>query len=355
MKIAVTADVHLTTREDQPARFNALANIFESLAKLEINQLIIAGDLFNKDIQNYSEFEALCKEHPSVTVHVIPGNHDPSLEQKRFATNTIHAYSEPTCVELGDRTFLFLPYQQGTSMGEAIASETDNLKPDQWILVSHGDYCRGIRQSDTDEPGTYMPLFRSDIDRFRPRTVLLGHIHIRSSKDNVHYPGSPCGLDISEVGHRHFLVYDTENAEISPHRIQTDLLFFQESFMIVPREDELERLKKEIKQRIEAWNLDESELPRVQLRVSARGFCRDKQAISNLLEESFENFSRYKDAPANVDDLSSGSNEELDSIANRVEQEISQLDWPVGPEHDCPNRDEIMNQALRVIYGDGGA
>ena len=355
MKIAVTADVHLTTREDQPARFNALANIFESLSDLEIDQLIIAGDLFNKDVANYSEFETLCKEHSDVTVHVIPGNHDPSLEQKRFATSNIRAYSEPTCVEFGESTFLFLPYQSGTSMGAAIATEVTNLKPSKWVLVGHGDYCRGIRQSDEEEPGTYMPLFRSDIDRFQPRTVLLGHIHIHSSTDNVHYPGSPCGLDISEEGPRHFLVYDTETAEISPHRIQTDLLFFQESFMIVPREDELDRLKTEIQRRIEAWGLDESELSRVQLRVSARGFCRDKQAISHLLEESFESFTRYKDAPPDVNDLSSASNEELDSIANRVEQEINQLDWPVGPEDDRPDRDEIMNQALRVIYGDGGA
>jgi len=27
----------------------------------------------------------------------------------------------------------------------------------------------------------------------------------------------------------------------------------------------------------------------------------------------------------------------------------------VGPDDDRPDRDEIMNQALRVIYGDGGA
>ncbi len=355
MKIAVTADVHLTTREDQPARFNALANIFASLAELEIDQLIIAGDLFNKDIQNYSEFETLCKEYPDVTVHVIPGNHDPSLEQKRFATRKIQAYSKPTCVELGESTFLFLPYQRGTSMGAAIATEATSLESGKWVLVGHGDYCRGIRQSDAEEPGTYMPLFRSDIDRFQPRTVLLGHIHIHSSTDNVHYPGSPCGLHISEVGPRHFLTYDTETAELSPHRIQTDILFFQESFMIVPREDELTRLETEIQHRIESWDLDESELSRVQLRVTARGFCRDKQAISDLLQESFGSFTHYKDTPPNVDELSASTNEELVSIANRVEQEIDGLDWPEGLDDDQPDREEIMNQALRVIYGDGGA
>ena len=50
MKIAVTADVHLTTREDNPERFNALEDILGSLEGLGIEHLIIAGDLFNKDI-----------------------------------------------------------------------------------------------------------------------------------------------------------------------------------------------------------------------------------------------------------------------------------------------------------------
>ena len=53
--------------------------------------------------------------------------------------------------------------------------------------------------------------------------------------------------------------------------------------------------------------------------------------------------------------LSASTNEELVSIANRVEQEIHALDWEVGPEDDRPDRDEIMNRALWVIYGDGGA
>ena len=125
--------------------------------------------------------------------------------------------------------------------------------------------------------------------------------------------------------------------------------------MIVPREDELDRLETEIQRRIEAWGLDESEWERVQLRVAARGFCRDKQAISDLLQESFGSFTHYKNEPPDVDKLSASTNEELVSIANRVEQEIDELDWQVGPEDDRPDRDEIMNQALRVIYGDGAA
>ncbi|MFP6874900.1 MAG: metallophosphoesterase [Verrucomicrobiales bacterium] len=352
MKIAVTADVHLTTHEDNPERLNALANIFDSLADLEINQLIIAGDLFNKDISNYSEFEKLCGQHDKVTVHLIAGNHDPSVEANRFTTGNVRVYGEPTRVDL-DGTFLFVPYQLGTSMGKAIATEVEKLEPGKWILVGHGNYCRGIRQAGPDEQGTYMPLFRSDIDRYKPRTVLLGHIHIRSSTGIVHYPGSPCGLDITEVGRRNFLVYDTENADISPHPVNTDALFFQESFMIVPRDDELSRLKQEIEQRIGSWGLDESGLGRVQLRIRARGFCNDKQAIADLLRESFRDFSHYKDADPDVSKLSVNNNNELGFIAKRVEEEIANMDWGSCPAEARTDPDEIMGQALQVIYGGG--
>jgi len=352
LKIAVTADVHLSTREDNPDRSNALANIFESLADLGIQHLIIAGDLFNKDISNYSQFDKLCEQHDKVTVHLIPGNHDPSVEASRFTAGNVRAYDEPTRVDL-DGTFLFVPYQLGTSMGEVIATEAENLEPGKWILVGHGDYCRGNRQAGSDEQGTYMPLFRSDIDRYKPRTVLLGHIHIRSSAGIVHYPGSPCGLDISEVGRRSFLVYDTENAAVSAHPVNTDVLFFQESFMIIPRDDELSRLKKEIAQRIGSWGLDESELGRVRLRIRARGFCNDKQAIADLLKESFGDLTHYKDEGPDVSRLSVSNNSELGFIANQVEEEIANMDWGSCPEEDRAGHDEIMEQALQVIYGGG--
>jgi exonuclease SbcD len=354
LKIAVTADVHLTTREDNPERFNALANIFDSLADLEIHHLIIAGDLFNKDISNYSQFDELCEQHDQVTVHLIPGNHDPSVEASRFTAGNVSAYNKPTRVDL-DGTFLFVPYQLGTSMGEVIATEVENLEPGKWILVGHGDYCRGIRQAGSDEQGTYMPLFRSDIDRYKPRDVLLGHIHIHSTEGKVHYPGSPCGLDIGEVGRRNFLVYDTENAAIFTHPVNTDVLFFQESFMIIPGDDELSRLKQEIEQRIGSWELDESELGRVRLRVRARGFCNDKQAIADLLKESFGDFAHYKDAGPDVSELSVNNNNELGFIAKRVEEEIANMDWGSCPVEDRPDHDKIMDQALQVIYGGGGS
>ena len=43
MKIAVTADLHLKSREECPERWNALANIIDQMLTEGIKRLIIAG------------------------------------------------------------------------------------------------------------------------------------------------------------------------------------------------------------------------------------------------------------------------------------------------------------------------
>ena len=48
MKIAITADLHLTTKKEHPERFNALKEILEHLRRENVPPLIIAGDLFDQ-------------------------------------------------------------------------------------------------------------------------------------------------------------------------------------------------------------------------------------------------------------------------------------------------------------------
>ena len=80
MKIAVTADVHLVPGSDgHPERLAALRDILGRLPGLGVEQLIIAGDLFDRAPQGYGEFDALCEQHPAGTLDVSPGNHDANL------------------------------------------------------------------------------------------------------------------------------------------------------------------------------------------------------------------------------------------------------------------------------------
>ena len=168
MKIAVTADLHLKSREECPERWNALANIIDQMPTEGIKRLIIAGDLFDIESQNYSEFDEFCKQNNQIEFYIIPGNHDSGISPKHFTAGNIKIFNEPKILPLGEPplSFFFLPYIPDKSMGEIIAKYKDTLS-ERWVLIGHGDYLEAL-DSKSYEPGIYMPLSRTDIDYYKP-------------------------------------------------------------------------------------------------------------------------------------------------------------------------------------------
>ena len=143
MKVAITADLHLKTKVENTERYNALINILDQLLSENINNLIIAGDLFEINSQNYSIFDELCKQkkYNQIEFFIIPGNHDSNIKSKYFTANNIKIFNEPTIIALGDPAinFFFVPYILNKPMGEIIASFKDTLIG-PWLLIGHGDY-----------------------------------------------------------------------------------------------------------------------------------------------------------------------------------------------------------------------
>ena len=93
-----------------------------------------------------------------------------------------------------------------------------------------------------------MPLKKSDILESNLKKVFLGHIHKPTDLKNplggkVIYPGSPQGLDVSETGHRRFLVLDTNRMEITERRVQSNSIFLVETFFVFPTDQEMKHLK----------------------------------------------------------------------------------------------------------------
>ena len=349
MKISVTGDVHL--RAEYPECYEALENIFEQTEAAGIEHVIIAGDLFDKDLQNYSEFESLCGKHPDLQLHIIPGNHDPNIDEKSIIGENIRIYTDPSTLEIDSVTFVFIPYEKNAKMGDKIAQLEHEIDGKRWVLVGHGDFYGGVRELNPLEPGTYMPFSRKDLGRFKPRTVFLGHIHKpHSPHDHVHYVGSPCGLDISETGRRTFLVYDTLDGSVESRVIQTDVLYFMESFLVLPRDDEALRLKEEIANRIESWKITEEDRPKVRFRAEASGYAKDRRAVLRALELGFRDLTCFDDGGPTVDDLSVSSDDQLEAISERTMEFIKELDWAFGG--DEPTRERVELAALKVIYGD---
>jgi DNA repair exonuclease SbcCD nuclease subunit len=234
-------------------------------------------------------------------------------------------------------------------MGEKIAQMESEIDGKKWVLVGHGDFYGGVTEPNPLEPGTYMPLSKKDLGRFKPETVFLGHIHKpHNPAENVHYVGSPCGLDISETGRRKFLVYDTADGSIDPRIIETDVLYFNESFLIVPRDNEVEMLNKEIARRIESWGIDPSDHSKVRVRVEAKGYATDRNAVLKELELGFGEFKYFKDEVPRIEQLLASSDDQLQAIADRTMMLINELDWSFGG--DEPTREQVETAALSVIY-----
>ena len=360
MKIAITADVHLVAGGEHPERLNALRNIFGQVKAEGIDVLIIAGDLFDKDVQDFKDFESLCRDHPKVQVKIIAGNHDPALSHDMITVENVKVHDSVDLVEIGDTPFLFVPYSVEKNMGEQIAGKKSELEEvnGKWVLVSHGDFMEGVRERDPYEKGIYMPLYRKDLDMFRPLAAFLGHIHLpddlpESVRGKVVYPGSPCGLNISETGRRRFLVYDTTGGTLESRDVETDVLFFRESFLVIPGGDEVSRLQQEITGRIEDWQLKPPEGEKVQVRVEARGYARNRREIAATLISGFSGFEFEGTTGPDIDGVQAADKDDaLAKVVAETLKAIDELEWDFSDESE-PDRDEVKEEALHAIYQAG--
>ena len=354
MKIAITADLHLTRKDDHPERYNALQNILDQMLDEHVKHLIVAGDLFDTSLKSFSDFEELCtrKSYKGILFYIIPGNHDVGLNASSFVAENVRIFQQPTILEVSPEglCFFMVPYAEEMTMGDCLEAEADTLKERPWIMVGHGDWSEGLRQPNPYEPGVYMPLTNADIQRYRPRRVFLGHIHAPMDGDRVHYAGSPCGMDITECGKRRFLVYDTEQDAVEERVVDTDVIYFDENFVMLPVEDEKAYITDLIQERIHSWGIAEEEKSKVRVRVAVRGYCTDRKALSRSVGDAFRGCSYYKDQPPDLSEVSISLNDDLRTVAEKVKVRIQGLDWI--DDFDEPSGDEILMAALHTIYGD---
>lgn len=351
MKIAITADAHLTSRGEYPQRYRALENILDQMIGCGIEHLIVAGDLFDASRQNYADFEAVCKNpaYRNVHVHVIPGNHDANLEDTFIAAPNLRIYSQPEMVVLDPDGpgFLFLPYRPGTTMGELIAELEESIQGQRWVLIGHGDWADGLRMANPLEMGVYMPLSRRDILQFKPLLVFLGHAHTPYQKDKVYYPGSPCGLDIRETGRRRFLVYDTARNSVESHWVETDVLYYDVTFVILPVEDEREFVQSSFRSQVDTWGLGAGDRAKVCLRLRLKGFSNNKAALEAMLPQILAGYSLY--AEPDISEVSNAYDPARNGIVERLQASLAGFAWK-----DCqdePDREQILWEALTYIYG----
>ena len=352
MKIAITADVHLTSYDNNPERFHAFENILDQMDDRHIERLIIAGDLFDASCDNPAEFETLVSQEKfkHLTIHLLPGNHDPALSTGTFTVRNIIYLTEPELIELTqDTSLLFVPYKVETNMGEVLAAFEGEVDPAQWILIAHGDYLASTNLRNEYEPGSYMPLSRGEIQMYRPKKVFLGHIHLPFDSDILHYPGSPCGLDISETGIRSFLIYDTATNQVLRQPIETDVIFFQEVLTVLPLEDEAAYLSKLLDQRVSAWGLNQDQKDAVRARIVVQGYSSNREAVLATIMDYMAQAGIQLIEPPDLGKVRVSDDRMRAEIVLSVQERLEELGLP--DDSDEPGVDDYILSAMSQVYG----
>jgi DNA repair exonuclease SbcCD nuclease subunit len=352
MKVAITADIHLRTKQKTPHRWQALENILSQLSDQGIDTLIIAGDLFDAESHNYAQFDELSKKgkFKKIDIHIIPGNHDAGIKQANFTAPNIKVYDQPKMVGLNKLSFLFIPYLADQTMANVLADCHHQLEQ-PWVLIGHGNWSETIRTINPVEPGVYMPLSKKVVQQYQPSLTVLGHIHKKMNDTNyqVYYPGSPCGLDITETGRRSYIVLDTTNLNVSRKQVNTDILYFDEKLVVYPMEKEKkywQQLADEIKAK---WDLSSKEKKNTVIRINISGFASNKRKLKEFFEQKFNQFQAWKDNKIDVSQVgSSTENYELLNISQQVNKRIKQLDLKADDQQ--PSKEEIIAQAVKTIY-----
>ena len=352
MKIAITADIHLTGKEEHPERWKTFENILNDISEKNINKIIICGDLFNENYRNYSEFDKLTSKYSNIDFFIIPGNHDPNISEKAISGRNVTIYTEPELIPFDDTvtSFFFLPYKPEITMGDQLASYQEALKPKEWILIGHGDWADSIRTPNPIEPGVYMPLSRKDIRDYKPALTILGHIHKPTDDPeyNVHYVGSPCSLDITETGRRRYLILDTKTLNLEPIVIDSEIIYFDEIIIVYPMEDEEVYLKEQIKDVKRKWDLKPGEKEKVQIRIQVKGYSSNVRKLQKIFNEEFSDFSSWNDKGIDISKVSISENYDLLKISERVRENINELD--LEEKDGEPTKNDIIFKALQAIY-----
>jgi DNA repair exonuclease SbcCD nuclease subunit len=187
--------------------------------------LIHCGDLYDNRtsipiIASYKAEKILLELSKILPVHVIVGNHDlwnkgsndvNSIRLFNYVDN-ISVYTETSVLEIGGRKLVLMPWiEKKSEQIEEIKSYTGDY------LFCHSDLNGCLMHLNSV---AHRNIDKIDVDEFaRYKHVFSGHIHIRQTKKNFTFIGSPYEMDRNDMNNdKGITILDLETDRISFHK-----------------------------------------------------------------------------------------------------------------------------------------
>jgi hypothetical protein len=219
MRTIVTADLHLTARQQDAYRWDFLN---KWLWEQDFNNLVILGDLTDeKDCHSsrlvnriIDELTALARE--GISIHLLKGNHDYIEAERPFFAFLSHFsncsyYSETCLVEIGNARWAFFPHSREAGWGDL-----PRLKSVGIDFIG----CHQIFSGALSASGISLSGFDAGDLRGVGR-VWSGDVHVPQRVGVVEYVGAPYPVHFGDVFTPRVVLLDGEECrDLYPAHVQ---------------------------------------------------------------------------------------------------------------------------------------
>lgn len=263
MKILHTADVHL--HRDHPRCLTALAKILQLGQDEGIDLLLVAGDLFDSELQAEllrGEVRALFSGLP-FQVFAIPGNHDEkAFTGEVYYGNSFTALTATPCaiVDFSGWRLVAVPYTGGSfaSLAEDLRRAVKLGEKNLLLLHCSWSLPHYTNEDYGGEDLLYFPVTETTLSGLGYDYILAGHFHASYRQRLLPcgatfvYPGSPISVTSREQGRRAVNLIDARGCRPLPLESE----YFQTldyHFTVTNTETVLEQLARELALHADAY------------------------------------------------------------------------------------------------------
>ena len=233
MKVAILNDTHCGVRNSSDIFLNYQERFyteifFPYLKEHNIKHILHLGDYYEH--RKFVNFKALNQNRKhflepmrdaGITMDIIPGNHDVFYKNTNelcslkellgYFTKYVNIHMEPKVIDYDGLGVAVVPWINNSNYKDYIDFAMTCNAP---ILAAHLELKGFDMMAGVPNPhGMNADIF----SRFE--SVLSGHFHTKSSRDNIHYLGCQMEFTWADVDDpKYFHILDTETREVTPIR-----------------------------------------------------------------------------------------------------------------------------------------